>query len=78
MYHFFHSGLAHSLVSCYTCEQYISGLANLFEGCMFELSTKFRETLLCVHGNFEEQNVLEPSIIIINFVLLLLMHIIII
>jgi hypothetical protein len=34
---------------------------------------KFEETLLCAHGNFKEQNnVLESSIIIINYCIIII------
>jgi hypothetical protein len=39
-----------------------------FFGCVPKLFIKFKEILSLAHGNFEDQNkVLEPSIIIINF-----------
>ena len=45
-----------------------SGLANLFEGTCPLFSTNFSEILARFHMNFEEQNnVLEASIIIINY-----------
>lgn len=39
----------------------------IFEGTCPKLSTKSKEILACVHGNFEEHNVLESTIIIINY-----------
>jgi hypothetical protein len=49
------------------------GLVNLFFFACPNCLINFEEIVSCAHGNFEEQKVLEPSIIIIN--LLLLMHI---
>jgi hypothetical protein len=40
----------------------------IFEGACPKLSIMFKEILACAHGNFEEyNNVLESSIIIINY-----------
>jgi hypothetical protein len=44
-----------------------TGQSNI-SGRVLKLSTNFAETRLRVHGNFEEQNyVLESSVIIINY-----------
>ena len=56
-----------------------AGLANFLRACD-QILFKFEEILSHAHGNFEEQNqVLESSIIMINFSIIMYnMHIIII
>jgi hypothetical protein len=44
-----------------------------FWGCVLKFSTNFKEILLHSHGNFEEQNkVLESSISIINYCIIII------
>ena len=50
---------------------YKPGLANHFWGRVTKLSINFEEILSRAHDNFEEQNkVLEPYIIIINYLII--------
>jgi hypothetical protein len=43
-----------------------------FRGCMPKLSVNYEEILLLMHGNFKEQNkVLESSIILINYCIII-------
>ena len=61
------------------CDVSTTGLSNLFWERVTKLSMNFKEIISRDYGNIEEQNkVLEPSIIIINYCIIITIIIIII